>query len=145
MMTTDEDVQDSPVGWVAKHIRTYVDSGGMRGHIRWGVPTLLFTTRGRKTGRKYRTALIYQEDEENYIVVGSNGGAKKNPSWYLNIRANSEVEVQVGPDKFPATARLATPEERPRLWKQMVSIWPEYDNYQRKVSRQIPVVVIERV
>jgi deazaflavin-dependent oxidoreductase (nitroreductase family) len=67
------------------------------------------------------------------------------PSWYLNIRANSEVEAQVGPDRFPATARLATPEERPRLWKKMVSIWPEYDNYQRKVSRQIPVVVIERV
>lgn len=144
-MTTDEDVQDSPVDWVAKHIRTYVETDGKKGHIKWGVPTLLFTTRGRKTGTKYRTALIYQEDEGNYVVVGSNGGEKKNPSWYLNILENPEVEVQVAADKFTATARPATAEERPRLWDKMVSIWPEYGNYQKKVSREIPVVVIERV
>lgn len=140
-----EEVVDSPTGWVAKHIRSYVESDGRDGH-RWnGVPTLLLTTRGRKSGKLRRTALIYGQDDDRYVVVASYGGSPEHPLWYRNLSADPNVWVQVGSDRFAARARTATPEEKPRLWKQMASIWPDYDNYQAKTSRDIPVVVLERV
>jgi deazaflavin-dependent oxidoreductase (nitroreductase family) len=139
-----EDVFDSPTGWVAPHVPGYVESDGRSGH-RWsGVNTLLLTTRGRRSGKLRRTALIYGQHGDRYLVVGSKRGAKKHPSWYLNLVHHPEVEVQVGADKFPARARTATTEEKPRLWKLMTSIWPEYDRYQARTARDIPVVILER-
>jgi deazaflavin-dependent oxidoreductase (nitroreductase family) len=88
--------------------------------------------------------LIYGRDGDRYLVVASNGGAKRHPSWYLNLDENPEVEVQVGADKFMARAHTATPREKPRLWRLMTSIWPEYDRYQARSKRVIPVVVLER-
>jgi deazaflavin-dependent oxidoreductase (nitroreductase family) len=149
-MATDQtpEVHDSPSSWVASHIRTYVDSDGEKGHTWQGVPTLLLTTRGRKSGKLRRTALIYGidggTDGDRYVVVASKGGAEHHPSWYLNLSANAEVQVQVGADKFTGRARDATAEEKPRLWRMMNGVWPDYDNYQTKTDRQIPVVVIER-
>lgn len=138
-----EKVFDSPTRWVAKHVKGYVESDGRRGH-RWsGVNTLLLTTRGRKTGKLRRTALIYGRDRERYLVVGSTGGAKRHPSWYLNLVENPDVTVQVGEEKFPATARTATSRQKPRLWRIMASIWPEYDRYQARTDRDIPVVILE--
>jgi deazaflavin-dependent oxidoreductase (nitroreductase family) len=142
---TQEEVRDSPVGWVNQHIRGYVESDGEKGH-RWrGVNTLLLTTRGRKTGQLRRTALIYGRDGDRYVVVASKGGAKKHPEWYLNLAETPEVEVQVGPEKFKARARTAGAGEKPKLWKLMTSIWPDYDNYQARTQRNIPVVTLERV
>jgi deazaflavin-dependent oxidoreductase (nitroreductase family) len=139
-----EQVFDSPTRWVARHVRRYVDTDGRNGH-RWsGVNTLLLTTRGRKSGKLRRTALIYGRDGERYLVVGSKGGAKKHPSWYLNLVARPEVDVQVGADRFSARARPASAEEKPRLWRIMTSIWPEYVRYQARTSREIPVVILER-
>lgn len=84
-MKPQEKVHDSPTGWVARHVRVYVETDGRKGH-RWsGVSTLLLTTRGRKTGKLRRTALIYGEDRDRYLVVGSKGGAKTHPSWYVNL------------------------------------------------------------
>jgi deazaflavin-dependent oxidoreductase (nitroreductase family) len=141
---TRERVFDSPRGWVAQHIRRYVESGGAKGH-RWsGVHTLLLTTRGRKSGKLRRTALIYGRDGDRYLVVASSGGAKRHPSWYLNLVENPQVEVQVGADTFPARARPATGKEKARLWRVMASIWPEYDRYQTRTERDIPVVILER-
>ena len=77
-------------------------------------------------------------------MVASNGGAKKHPSWYLNLTQNPEVQVQVGADKFIARAHTATAPEKPRVWRLMASIWPEYDRYQARGKRDIPVVVLER-
>jgi deazaflavin-dependent oxidoreductase (nitroreductase family) len=143
-MKPEEEVFDSPTEWVAQHIRTYVESEGRRGH-RWsGVNTLLLTTRGRKTGKLRRTALIYGRDGDRYLVVGSKGGAQKHPMWYLNLVANPEVEVQVEAEKFRARAGAASTEEKPRLWAIMAAIWPEYDRYQAKTTRDIPVVILER-
>jgi deazaflavin-dependent oxidoreductase (nitroreductase family) len=143
-MTPQEEVFDNPQGWVARHIRSYVETDGRQGH-RWnGVHTLLLTTRGRKSGRLRRTALIYGRDDGRYLVVASQGGAEKHPSWYLNLTENPEVEVQVGVDKFTARAITATRKEKPRLWRSMTSIWPEYDRYQARTKREIPVVVLER-
>jgi deazaflavin-dependent oxidoreductase (nitroreductase family) len=78
-------------------------------------------------------------------VVASGGGESRHPSWYLNLRANPEVYVQVGAQKFPARASTATGRERKRLWRMMADMWPDYDRYQRRAGREIPVVVLRRV
>ena len=140
---TQEEVFDSPVGWVAQHIRGYVDSDGTTGHHWRGVNTLLLTTRGRKSGKLTRTALIYGRDGDRYIVVASKGGAEKHPEWYLNLVVDPEVEVQVGGEKFTAQARTASAEEKPALWQMMTSVWPDYDRYQERTEREIPVVILE--
>ncbi|TMB68107.1 MAG: nitroreductase family deazaflavin-dependent oxidoreductase [Chloroflexi bacterium] len=142
-MSSQEEVFDSPVGWVADHIRGYVDSEGEKGH-RWrGANTLLLTTRGRKSRKLRRTALIYGRDGDHYIVVASKGGAEKHPKWYLNLVVDPAIQVQVGPEKFMARARTASSEEKPALWRLMTSIWPDYDSYQQRTKREIPVVVLE--
>ena len=145
-MAPHEEVTDSPTGWVAKHIHRYVETDGREGHEWRGVPTLLLTTRGRKSGKLRRTALIYGKDgEERYLLVASKGGAPEHPSWYLNLTEHPEVEVQVGADKFAARARTADAQEKPRLWQVMASIWPDYNGYQKKTGRDIPVVIVERI
>jgi deazaflavin-dependent oxidoreductase (nitroreductase family) len=142
---TQEEVSDNPTSWVAQHIRRYVETDGRDGH-RWsGVDTLLLTTRGRKSGALRRTALIYGRDGDRYLVVASRGGAKEHPAWSLNLAASPEVQLQVGAEKFAARAHAATPAEKPRLWRIMTAIWPEYDRYQARTSRDIPVVVLERI
>ena len=146
-MTSEEQVLDSPREWVRSHIRAYVESDGKKGH-RWrGLPTLLLTTRGRRTGKLRRTALIYGRDGNNYLLVASNGGARHHPLWYLNLVENPEVQLQVGADRFTARARIATQKEKLRLWKLMTKIFPPYDEYQAragKAGRDIPVVILEQ-
>jgi deazaflavin-dependent oxidoreductase (nitroreductase family) len=88
--------------------------------------------------------LIYTRDGDRYLVVASSGGSKKHPSWYLNLAENPDVEVQVGADRFTARALTATAAEKPRLWRLMTSVWPDYDRYQAKTERDIPVVILER-
>lgn len=146
MAPSEEQVLDSPTGWVAEHIQRYVATDGRDGH-EWqkGVHTLLLTTRGRKSGRLHRTALIYGRDGDRYVIVGSQGGAPSHPSWYLNLVAEPAVQVQVGADKFTARARTAGPDDRKRLWPLMAAIWPAYDEYQAKAGREIPVALLERV
>ncbi|MEH0818585.1 MULTISPECIES: nitroreductase family deazaflavin-dependent oxidoreductase [unclassified Micromonospora] len=145
-MAASEQVLDSPQAWVADHIRRYVETGGEQGHEwRPGVFTLLLTTRGRRSGKLRRTALIYGRDGDDYLVVGSQGGAPQHPAWYLNLLADPEAEVQVGAETFAVRARTAGPEEKPRMWRTMADIWPAYDEYQTKTDRDIPVVVLQRV
>jgi deazaflavin-dependent oxidoreductase (nitroreductase family) len=120
-------VFDNPTAWVRSHIRDYVESDGRKGH-RWrGLPTLLLTTRGRKSGKLRRTALIYGRDGKNYMLVASSGGAPNHPLWYLNLIESPEVEVQVAADTFAARARTATTKEKPRLWRLMTGIFPHYE------------------
>lgn len=138
----DEQVYDSPTGWVADHIKRYVETDGRSGHEWKGAPTLLLTTRGRKSGKRRRTALIYGKDGDNYIIVASRGGHQNHPAWYLNLRENPEVEVQVGADNFTAVAHTAGDEDKARLWPLMTSIWPAYNDYQAKTERTIPVVIL---
>lgn len=144
-MTDHEEIIDSKVESVAKHIRRYVETDGKDGYLFHGMPTLLLTTRGRKSGKMYRTALIYGEDGKRYLLIPSNGGSDEHPSWYLNLVENPEVEVQVGAEKFSARARTANPEEKPALWEIMTKIFARYNTYQKKAEREIPVVILERV
>jgi deazaflavin-dependent oxidoreductase (nitroreductase family) len=141
-----DEVFDSPTDWVAKHVREYVETDGRRGHRQWGVTILLLSTRGRKTGRLRRTALIYGEDGPGrYVVVGSNGGKAADPLWYLNLLDHPEAHVQVGEETFTARAHVAAGAERERLWREMAALWPDYDRYRTKTIREIPVVVLERL
>jgi deazaflavin-dependent oxidoreductase (nitroreductase family) len=147
-MAPKEKVFDSPRDWVKSHIREYVESDGKQGHQWKGFPTLLLTTRGRKSGKLRRTALIYGRDGKNYLLVASHGGAPRHPLWYGNLVANPAVELQVRADKFAATARTATPKEKQRLWKLMRKIFPRYDLYKEqaaKAGREIPLVIVEPV
>jgi deazaflavin-dependent oxidoreductase (nitroreductase family) len=130
--------------WIADHLRRYIATGGEDGHIWNGVPTLLLTTTGRRSRQPLQLPLIYGQDGTDYIVVASRGGAAANPAWYKNLAANPDVDVQVKAEQFRARARTATPDEKPRLWKLMTGIWPAYDEYQGRTSREIPVVVLER-
>jgi deazaflavin-dependent oxidoreductase (nitroreductase family) len=128
-----------------EHVRRYVETDGEEGH-EWqpGVYTLILTTTGRRTGQERPAPLIYGRHGEDYVVVASKGGAPEPPAWYLNLQQRPEVQVQVGAERFPARARTATGEEKADLWPQMTGIWPQYDEYQQKTDREIPVVVLER-
>lgn len=135
--------QDSPVDWVAEHIRRYVETDGGDGQLWRGVPTLLLTVTGRTSGVPHRTALIYGEDGERFVVVASQGGAPEHPQWYRNLQVDPQVHVQVGPRRFAATASTAAADDKLRLWPMMVAIFPSYADYQRKTDRDIPVVLLE--
>jgi deazaflavin-dependent oxidoreductase (nitroreductase family) len=129
----------------AEHVRRYRETGGVEGHIwRRGSRTLLLTTNGRKTGRPTTVPLIYAQAGDDYVIVASKGGAPAHPGWYRNLVKDPNVEVQVKDDVFPARARTATGEEREQLWKLALQEWPDYDTYQGRTEREIPVIVLER-
>jgi deazaflavin-dependent oxidoreductase (nitroreductase family) len=129
-----------------EHVRRYIETDGEEGYIwREGAPILLLTTTGRKSGKEYTTPLIFGEADGSQVIVASQGGTPAHPDWYLNLEANPEVGVQVKADTFRARPRVAEGEERERLWKAMNEIWPHYDEYQTKTTRQIPVVVLDRI
>jgi deazaflavin-dependent oxidoreductase (nitroreductase family) len=139
-----EQVFDNPTGWVADHIRRYVESGGTRGHRFNGHDALLLTTRGRRTGKLRRTALYYGRHGDHYVLVATPARSGADPAWYLNVLDNPAVVLQVRVDVFAALARPATPDERPRLWSLMLSVFPKYASYERAAGRNLPVVVVER-
>jgi len=132
-------------GWIADHLKRYLATNGADGHVWNGVTTLLLTTTGRKSGVAQQLPLIYGKDGDRYVIVASRGGAPDHPGWYKNLVAQPAVKLQVATERFAARARTATGDERTRLWQVMAKIWPAYDEYQGKTSRQIPVVVLERV
>ena len=127
------------------HVQRYRETKGEVGH-KWkrGSKILLLTTKGRKSGEPRTTPLIYEEDGERYVIVASKGGAPEHPGWYRNLEKEPKVELQVLDDVFPARARTAGGEERERLWLLANQQWPDYDSYQTKTDREIPVVVLER-
>ena len=138
--------------WVVDHLRRYQETNGKDGHL-WGgpdgtqsLPCLLLTTTGSKSGEARLTPLIYGEDDGRYVIIASRGGAPEHPSWYTNLAATPAVNLQIGAEKFAAAARIASGDERTRLWQLMAKIYPPYDDYQEKAknSREIPLVVLER-
>jgi deazaflavin-dependent oxidoreductase (nitroreductase family) len=131
-------------GWIADHLKRYLATNGADGHLWNGVPTLLLTTTGRKSGEARTLPLIYGRDGERYVIVASRGGAPDHPGWYKNLVASPVVGLQVAADKFRARAATAKGADRARLWKAMTKIWPAYDEYQAKTKREIPVVTLER-
>jgi deazaflavin-dependent oxidoreductase (nitroreductase family) len=128
-----------------EHVQRYRETGGDVGHDwRRGSKILLLTTKGRKSGEPTTTPLIYENAGDAYVIVASKGGAPEHPGWYRNLVNDPNVELQVKDEVFPARARTAEAEERERLWKLAAQQWPDYDAYQTRTDRQIPVVVLER-
>jgi deazaflavin-dependent oxidoreductase (nitroreductase family) len=124
------------------HIRAYRDSGGEVGYLWNGVPTLLLTSTGRRTGAERTSALIFARDGDDYLIVASKGGMPSHPMWYLNLQANPAAKIQVKADELAVVARTASADEKPRLWKIVTDVWPNYDVYQTRTDREIPVVVL---
>ena len=110
-----------------------------------GRPLLLLTTKGAKSGAERTTPLVYTRDGDHVVVIASMGGAPKHPAWFLNLRANPEVTVELGKEKFKATASVPEGAERDRLYEQQAAMMPAFTEYQQKTTRRIPVVALERV
>ena len=128
-----------------EHVDAYLATDGEEGHDWRGTQTLILTTTGRKSGKQRLTPLIYGRHGNDYLIVASKGGTPENPDWYHNLSANPEVEIQVKGDKMRARARTATPAEKAEMWPIMTKEWPDYDDYQTKTDRDIPIVVVEPV
>ena len=129
-----------------EHVDRYRATDGEEGYI-WqrGSTILILTTKGRKSGETRDSALIFRDDGGRAIIVASKGGHWHHPSWFHNMQDNpDDIEVQIKGDRFKARHSIAEGEERERLWKLMTEVWPDYDAYQKKTNRQIPVVVLER-
>ena len=127
-----------------EHVEEYQRTDGQNGHDWQGTTTLLLTTTGRKSGEERTTPLIYQEHDGDYLIVASKGGADTPPAWYLNLQENQSARVQVWGDVFDVDVRDATDEEKPEMWRKMAATWPDYDEYQKKTDRPIPIVVLSR-
>ena len=125
-----------------EHVRRYRTTGGETGYLWNGALTLLLTTTGRRSGKSRTSALIFGRDGDDYLVVASMGGAPRHPSWYLNLTEHPDAEIQVRSDRFPVVTRTASDEEKPRLWRIMTEVWPNYDVYQTRTDRVIPLVVL---
>ncbi|MCX4831231.1 nitroreductase family deazaflavin-dependent oxidoreductase [Streptomyces sp. NBC_01016] len=127
----------------AEHVARYRETDGEEGYEWNGVPILLLTTTGRRTGEPRTKALIFGRDGDDYLIVASTGGAPKHPSWYLNLLARPEAEIQVKGEHIPVVARSAADgAERTHLWQLVTGYWPNYDTYQERTDRLIPVVVL---
>jgi deazaflavin-dependent oxidoreductase (nitroreductase family) len=126
------------------HALIYRASGGRIGHRIPGLaPMLILHHVGAKSGVERSTPLLYVEDGDNLVIVASKGGYTKHPAWYHNLRANPETKVQVGSRQLPVTARVASPQERERLWPMVVRAYRGYREYQRRTDREIPLVILE--
>lgn len=142
-MPLDGTYEPSPWDIVADQVADYERTGGEVGGKIKGAPCIVLWTRGRKTGVVRKTPLVRVENDGRYAVIPSMGGAPKHPVWYLNLTADSHVSLQDGPDLRDYSAREVSGTERDEWWATAVSVWPDYDNYQAKTDRVIPVVVLE--
>ena len=136
----------SPSDWVREQVERYEASNGTEATTlrSTGLPVVIVTNVGKKTGATRKTPLMRVKDGSNYILVGSKGGAPENPVWVYNLRANPDVEIRDRQDVMPMRVREVTdPAERSRLWAVAVQAYPPYADYQQRTTRQIPVFIAE--
>jgi len=133
--------------WITKQfmrsqVYLYRRSGGKILGTIGGMPLLLLTSVGRKSGEQHVTPVMYIRDGESYIVTASNSGAEKNPAWFWNLKAHPQTTIEVGDKTLSVTARQASPDEKARLWAQLVQQAPNFENYKKKTTRDIPMVIL---
>ena len=136
----------TPIDWVREQVELYESSGGTKGTTLrdTGLPCVLVTRTGNKTGAIRKTPLMKVKDKENYVLVGSQGGGPKNPQWVKNLRSNDKVELRDATEVFKMRVReVSDDQERSRLWELAVKAFPPYEEYQKKTSRKIPVFLAE--
>jgi deazaflavin-dependent oxidoreductase (nitroreductase family) len=138
MVDSDDDL------FGAEHVRVYRETDGQRGYHWRGTTILLLTTTGARSGQSRTTPLIHRTDGDRWVVVASKGGAPAHPSWFVNLQADPDIEIQVEGERIPVRASTAEGPERDRLWSLMTEVWPAYDDYQAKTDREIPVVILSR-
>jgi deazaflavin-dependent oxidoreductase (nitroreductase family) len=144
-MTIDGEYEPSPAAWVRNQVEEYEGSGGTKGTDLRGMPVVILTMRGAKSGKLRKVPLMRVEHEGRYAAVASLGGAPKNPVWYANLQAHPELELRDGTDTFAMRAREVFGEERQEWWDRSVAAFPDYADYERKTDRVIPVFVLEPV
>jgi F420H(2)-dependent quinone reductase len=134
--------EPSPSDWAREQAETYEATGGADANTLRGVPIIVLTSVGARSGKLRKTPLMRVEHEGEYAVVASMGGAPKNPTWYHNLKQNPHVELQDGPEKKDYLAREASGDEKAIWWKRAVAVWPDYQEYQERTDREIPVFVL---
>jgi len=133
------------LAWITRVQRfLYIRTGGAIGASIFGITMLLLTTVGRRSGVERTTPLLYVEDGERLVVIGSNAGDERDPAWWLNLQANPRARVQVRRERFDVVARRADPAETERLWPRLVSAYSYFDRYRENTRRAIPVILLER-
>ena len=146
-MPLQGEYEPSTQAWVREQVERYEASGGREANTLrdTGIPIAIFWTRGAKTGKVRKNGLMRVEHEGAYAMVGSQGGAPKDPAWVANLRAHpDQVTVQDGPEPWDGVAREVTGEEKRQWWDRAVAVYPEYERYQQRTDREIPVFVVER-
>jgi deazaflavin-dependent oxidoreductase (nitroreductase family) len=141
-MPLSGEYEPSPEKWVREQVAEYEGSGGTRGTEMRGMPVIVLTTLGAKSGKIRKTPLMRVEHDGEYAVVASAGGAPKHPVWYHNIKGHPEVELQDGPVRKDYTAREVTGAEKAEWWDRAVQAFPDYADYQEKTDRPIPLFVL---
>jgi deazaflavin-dependent oxidoreductase (nitroreductase family) len=144
-MPLEGEYAPSPWDLVADHVQLYEESGGEEGTEHEGAPCVILTTRGRTTGKLRKSALMRIEHNGTYAVIASMSGAPEHPRWYLNLVANPEVTLQDGGDVYDLRARTASQQEKAEWWPRAVEVWPPYDDYQQRTTRDIPLVLLEPI
>jgi len=143
-MAIEGDYEPSALGWVRDQVEAYEASGGTQANTLrdTGIPVIIVTMRGAKSGKVRKIALMRVEHDGDYALVASYGGAPSHPVWYHNLVADPDaVQVQDGPAPFDVTVREVTGDERAAWWDRAVAVFPNYAEYQAKTGRQIPVLV----
>jgi deazaflavin-dependent oxidoreductase (nitroreductase family) len=145
-MTGPDDYEPSPWEWVRDQVSGYESSGGREANTLrdTGLPVIIVTNRGNKSGKIRKTPLMRVEHEGDYALVASMGGAPKNPVWYYNLKADPEVTIQDGPEPFDVVVRELDGEERAVWWDRAVAAYPPYAEYQQRTERRIPVFLATR-
>lgn len=142
-MPLSGEYQPGTAEWARKQAELYEATGGREGGELRGRPVIVLTSVGASTGKLRKTALMRVEHEGTYAVVASKGGAPDNPTWYHNLKSNPHVELQDGATRRDYLAHEATGDERAIWWQRAVATWPDYDAYQARTERQIPLFVLE--
>jgi F420H(2)-dependent quinone reductase len=143
-MTIEGEYAPSTQGWVRDQVEEYETSGGIAGATLRGMPVVVLTMRGAKSGKVRKVPLMRVEHDGAYAAVASMGGAPKNPVWYYNLQADPHVHVQDGEAHFDMVAREVTGDEKVQWWERAVKAYPDYADYQLRTTRQIPVFVLEK-
>jgi deazaflavin-dependent oxidoreductase (nitroreductase family) len=141
----DSAMGDLAIKWMSR-LNTWMyrrNNGQGLGGTFQNIPVALLTTTGRKSGEPRVSPLYFLQDGDKVVVAASRGGSDKNPQWYLNLKADPKVQVQIKSEVLNLTARDANEEERQRYWPQLVQMYPTYDDYQSWTDRVIPLVVCE--
>ncbi len=142
-MASKEEYIPSTYDIAADHVERYLATDGADGYEFHGATCVILTTRGRRTGAIRRSPIVRVCDGGRYLAVASMGGAPKHPMWYLNLQANPEVTIQDKGEVHNLVARTATAVEKEELWPIAVAEWPDYENYQKRTERDIPLVICE--